>query len=99
MEGAEAKLAADGLMSAALAMAGAGAHRGASAKKSTAEVRKEETRVALERAALEAGEELSDDTWTTAWTTWTTWTSSPRGGEMVPALQTQRLLLRGTDRG
>lgn len=61
LEGAEAKLAADGLMSAALAMAGAGAHRGASAKKSTAEVRKEETRVALERAALEAGEELSDD--------------------------------------
>ena len=61
LEGAEAKLAADGLMSAALAMAGAGVHRGASAKKSTAEVRKEETRVALERAALEAGEELSDD--------------------------------------
>ena len=30
-------------------------------EKSTAEVRKEETRVALERAALEAGEELSDD--------------------------------------
>ena len=62
LEGAEAKLAADGLMSAALAMAGAGAHRGGGrAKKSTAEVRKEEERVALERAALEAGEELSDD--------------------------------------
>ena len=62
LEGAEAKLAADGLMSAALAMAGAGADRGGGrAKKSTAEVRKEEERVALETAALEAGEELSDD--------------------------------------
>jgi len=58
LEGAEAKLAADGLMSAAIAMAGRGGGR---AKKSTAEVRKEETRVALETAALEAGEELSDD--------------------------------------
>ena len=47
------------MMSAALAMAKNA--RPSVAKKSTAEVRKEEERVALETAAAEAGEDLSDD--------------------------------------